>query len=63
MDPGWLSHITNIRVSRIHDIFKFEESAPSSYMCRKFQVSERVGFEGSAPLFESCYKNKGFANS
>ena len=45
-----LSHVTKIRVSWIHDSVKFEESAPFSYTCHNFQVSECVGFEYSAPF-------------
>ena len=58
-----LSHVTKIRVSWNHDTFKFEASAPLSCTCHKFQVSECVGFEESAPLFESRCKNTGFVNS
>ena len=41
---------TKIRVSWIHDIFKFEESAPFSYTSHNFQISECVGFEELAPF-------------
>ena len=42
LDPGWLSHITKIRVLWIHDIFKFEESASSSYIVASFKFQSAL---------------------